>query len=160
VIILSKLADYGVILGVHLARASGAAEAPITTAGALAEATQLPVSTVAKVLKSLARAGLVTSVRGAAGGYRLARPAALITIAEMVRAIDGPLGVTECTSDEDHCTRVSFCATRPHWSRINSAVSAALASVSLADMAVPSPFEALALPLALDTTPIRARTLP
>ena len=141
-IILSKLADYGVILGVHLARevgrepAVGAGASP-TTAAALAEATQLPVSTVAKVLKSLARAGLVTSVRGAAGGYRLARSAKLISIGEVVKAIDGPVGVTECTSDEDHCKRGSFCLTRPHWSRINSAVAAALASVTLADMAMP-----------------------
>jgi FeS assembly SUF system regulator len=148
-IILSKLADYGVILGVHLARESGRApaEAAPTTAGSLAEATQLPTSTVAKVLKSLARAGLVTSVRGAAGGYRLGRPAALITIADMVKAIDGPLGVTQCTSDEDHCSRQSFCLTRPHWSRINSAVAAALSSVSLADMA--SPFLAESRPVAL-----------
>lgn len=136
-IILSKLADYGVILGVHMAQQ--AASAAPTTAGSLAEATQLPVSTVAKVLKSLARAGLVTSVRGAAGGYRLARPPALITIADMVGAIDGPVGITQCTGDEDHCTRQSFCLTRPHWNRINSAVSAALSSVSLADMAAPFP---------------------
>ena len=154
-IILSKLADYGVILGVHLAREAartGLADgrAP-TNAAALAEATQLPVSTVAKVLKSLARAGLVTSVRGAAGGYRLARPAQLISIGEVVKAIDGPLGVTECTSDEDHCKRVSFCLTRPHWSRINSAVAAALSSVSLAEMA--SPFLADEWPAAMKLAP-------
>ena len=157
-IILSKLADYGVILGVHLARETGragalAGQAP-TNAAALAEATQLPVSTVAKVLKSLARAGLVTSVRGAAGGYRLARPAQLISVGDVVRAIDGPLGVTECTSDEDHCKRVSFCVTRPHWSRINTAVAAALGSVSLADMA--SPFLSDDRPLAVPLAPVPA----
>ena len=162
-IILSKLADYGVILGVHLAREGSRAsvEARPTNAAALAEATQLPVSTVAKVLKSLARAGLVTSVRGAAGGYRLARPAGLISIGEVVKAIDGPLGVTECTSDEDHCKRVSFCLTRPHWSRINSAVAAALSSVSLADMALPflADDRPVAVPLG-NASPTPTRSLP
>jgi len=165
-IILSKLADYGVILAVHLAReaspgpAVAGGQAP-TNAAALAEATQLPVATVAKVLKSLARAGLVASVRGAAGGYRLARPAQLISIGEVVKAIDGPLGVTECTSDEDHCKRVSFCLTRPHWSRINSAVAAALGRVSLADMAMQflADDRPVAVPLAPDTQ-IPSRPLP
>src|SRR5579875_2361054 len=80
-IILSKLADYGVIVAAHLA----AAPERRVTAAAIAAATRLPPATVAKVLKILAHAGLVTATRGAGGGYRLARGAKTISLAEVVR---------------------------------------------------------------------------
>ena len=88
-IILSKLADYGVIVATQLA--VGAEDGQMTAA-ALAEQTKLPRATVAKVLKALAHAGVVAGARGAAGGYRLARPANSISIAEVVAAIDGAMG--------------------------------------------------------------------
>jgi len=137
VIILSKLADYGVALTVRLSQAGGQQRSAMQ----LATETQLPGATVAKVLKSLVRAGIVTSTRGAQGGYRLVRSPACITVADVVQAIDGPLDITSCSSDADHqeCDRAGLCGTQPHWQRINRAVTAALASVSLADMAVPVP---------------------
>jgi FeS assembly SUF system regulator len=132
-ILLSKLADYGVVLTVRLAR-HGEGQ---MNAVALAEDTHLSEATVAKVLKSLVHAGVVASLRGPSGGYRLARQPTDISVAEIVTAIDGPFGVTECASVEDSCDRAHFCSTKPHWSRINTAIQAALESVTLADMAGP-----------------------
>lgn len=150
-IILSKLADYGVILAVRLAQ-PGTEQ---MTASALAQATRLPAATVAKVLKSLARADIVQAARGASGGYRLARPATVLTVAEVASAIDGPLSVTACTvgAAHDQCDRVGFCTTAPHWGRINMAVAAALASVTIAEMASPLPVSPAA------TRPLSAQEL-
>jgi FeS assembly SUF system regulator len=135
-IILSKLADYGVIVATHLAVRP---ERQIN-AHVLAEETRLPPATVAKVLKSLAHAGIVAAWRGAAGGYRLARPAREISVAEVVAAIDGAIGMTQCSlheaGHEPGCERTNFCPTRPHWQRINLAIGQALASVTLAEMAL------------------------
>jgi FeS assembly SUF system regulator len=135
-IILSKLADYGVIVATHLA---AGAERQMTAA-ALAGEAKLPRATVAKVLKALAHAGIVTGARGASGGYRLARPAASVSIAEVVAAIDGGMSLTQCTSHNHHeptCQRSDYCMTRPHWHRINAAVGTALGAITVADMASP-----------------------
>ena len=135
-IILSKLADYGVIVATHLA----ADPDRRLTAAALADETLLPRATVAKILKSLAHAGLVTATRGAAGGYRLARRANAISVAEVVAAIDGDIGLTQCSVHVAACTRTNFCPTRPHWAAINLAVAQALAAVSLDAMLTPAAF--------------------
>ncbi|MFY7778889.1 MAG: SUF system Fe-S cluster assembly regulator [Elstera sp.] len=154
-IIVSKLADYAVVLAVHLGqmRQSGGVQA--STAD-LSEATRLPSATVAKVLKALNRAGLVTAARGSGGGYRLARAPREITVAEIIAAIDGPLGMTECAGDTDHeaCTHTSYCATKPHWARVTLAVQAALGAVTLDDMMAPpfmapAPRPSVAAPLSL-----------
>jgi FeS assembly SUF system regulator len=133
-VILSKLADYGVIIASHLA----AHPERQMTAGTLATETRLPRATVAKILKALAHGGIVAGARGAAGGYRLARLAKDITVAEVVAAIDGAIGVTQCSIHAPSCERTDFCPTRPHWRRINEVVGAALSAVSLAEM-VPVP---------------------
>ena len=135
-IILSKLADYGVIVATHLAARPGRQ----VTAGTVAIETRLPQATVAKVLKALAHAGLVTAVRGAGGGYRLARAAAAISVAEVVAAIDGDIGLTQCSVHVDECARTTFCPTRPHWAAINRAVGQALSAISLDAMLTPAAF--------------------
>jgi FeS assembly SUF system regulator len=135
-IILSKLADYGVIVASHLA----ADPERQRTAAAVAEETRLPRATVAKILKSLAHAGLVTATRGAAGGYRLARHATAISVAEVVAAIDGDIGLTQCSVHVAECARTNYCPTRPHWAAINRAVEQALAAVSLDAMLTPAAF--------------------
>ena len=135
-IILSKLADYGVIVATHLA----ALPDRQVTAGAVATATRLPQATVAKLLKSLAHAGLLTATRGASGGYRLARGAKAISVAEVVAAIDGDIGLTQCSVHVDECARTTYCPTRPHWAAINRAVGQALAAVSLDAMITPALF--------------------
>ena len=148
-IILSKLADYGVIVATHLAAHCDRQE----TAGAVAAATRLPPATVAKLLKALAHADLVAATRGAAGGYRLARPAASITVAEVVAAIDGDIGLTQCSIHVDECAHTQYCPTRPHWAAINRAVGAALAAVSLDEMVTPLTFAPVSVSL-----PVAART--
>jgi FeS assembly SUF system regulator len=135
-IILSKLADYGVIVASHLAAHPDRQE----TAAAIAGATRLPPATVAKLLKALAHAGLLTATRGAAGGYRLARRPAAISVAEVVAAIDGDIGLTQCSIHSTDCARTTYCPTRPHWTAINRAVGTALSAISLAEMISPFAF--------------------
>lgn len=160
-IILSKLADYGVIVAAHLA----AHPERQITAAAVAAATRLPPATVAKILKILAHAGLVTAARGAAGGYRLARGATAISLAEVVAAIDGDIGLTQCSVHSlrgsrapsarggAECARTNYCPTRPHWAAINRAVGEALSAISLDKMAAPA-----ALGASLPALPQTART--
>lgn len=143
-IILSKLADYGVIVATHLATRPERQE----TASAIAAATRLPSATVAKLLKALAHAGVVTATRGAGGGYRLARWPAAISVAEVVAAIDGDIGMTQCSVHEADCRHTTYCPTRPHWAAINRAVGAALSAVSLDDMLTPFAFIPPAAPRA------------
>jgi FeS assembly SUF system regulator len=131
-IILSKLADYGVIVAAHMA----SHPQRLMTAGTLAQETRLPRATVSKVLKTLAHAGVVAGSRGASGGYRLARAAAAISVAEVVAAIDGAIGIAQCSIHANACERAEFCPTRPHWRRINDVIGTALAAVSVAEMAV------------------------
>ena len=152
-IILSKLADYGVIIATHMA----AFPDRQLTAAAVAEATQLPPATVAKLLKAMAHAGLVTATRGASGGYRLARGARSISVAEVVAAIDGDIGLTQCSVHVDECTRTTYCPTRPHWAAINRAVGTALAAVTLDDMISPFAFLPAAAPKR-NAAPETART--
>ena len=147
-IILSKLADYGVIVATHLA----AFPERQATAAAVAAETRLPRATVAKLLKTLAHAGLVTATRGASGGYRLARAAKAISVAEVVAAIDGDIGLTQCSVHVPECSRTTYCPTRPHWAAINRAVGEALAAVTLDAMITPAAFLPRRVP-ALSTSP-------
>ena len=135
-IILSKLADYGVIVATHLAVHSDRQ----ANAAAIAAETRLPPATVSKLLKALAHAELVTATRGASGGYRLARPAREISVAEVVAAIDGDIGLTQCSVHVDECAHTNYCPTRPHWGAINRAVGEALSAISLDDMISPMAF--------------------
>ena len=133
---LSRMADYGVVLMVQLARAG----ARRTTAGELARTAVLPAPTVSKLLKQLAAAKLLASRRGADGGYRLARDSADISVAEIVAALDGPIALTECmTADGAICEIEALCPTRTNWRRINDALVEALEGVSLEEMARPAP---------------------
>ena len=88
----------------------------------------------------MAHAGLVSATRGAAGGYRLARPPTAISVAEVVAAIDGDIGMTQCSVHEADCERTTYCPTRPHWAAINRAVGAALSAISLDEMITPFAF--------------------
>ena len=131
---LSRLTDYAVSL---LARMAGPEPVALTVwaASDLAERSGLPLPTVAKIFKQLARAGIVEARRGALGGYRLARPATGITIAAIVEAMDGPIALTDCAEGiEGGCRVESLCAMNGNWVKINAAVRHALAAVSLADM--------------------------
>ena len=127
---VTKLTDYATVVLTVLAARPG----EVLSAGELAERAGLEIPTVAKVLKPLAQAGLVEGFRGAAGGYRLARDAGAINLAEIVEAMEGPLGMTECSLHAGNCGIQHSCGVRANWRRINDVVAAALRSVSLAQM--------------------------
>jgi FeS assembly SUF system regulator len=129
---ISKMTDYAIVLMVELTR-----ERETLSAHALADRVHLEVPTVSKVLKLLAGAGLLQSFRGANGGYRVNRPAAQISVAEVIAAIEGPIAMTECSVEPGLCHQEDSCNLRSNWQRISVAVSRALESVSLAEMSAP-----------------------
>jgi FeS assembly SUF system regulator len=131
---ISKMTDYAIVVSTHLGSTPGA-----LAVSDLASATGIPQPTVAKVLKVLARAGLVASQRGAHGGYRLARAPEAITVAEIIGAIEGPIAVTECADDSEACAHEPSCEVRANWQLINSAVQGALAGITLGDMSQSGP---------------------
>lgn len=132
---LSNFADYGVVVMTAAARARGAGGVERLSAARVAEASGIPPATVAKLMGQLGRAGLLVSQRGVDGGFGLARPAESISLAEIVEAIDGPIGLTHCSQPAVGCGLADGCSVRPHWEPVNRAVRAALSDVSLADLA-------------------------
>jgi FeS assembly SUF system regulator len=129
---MTKLADYGIVLLTHMAMDAPGA---MRTAQELAERSRVPLPTTSKLLKSLARAGLVVSHRGRNGGYGLARDADRISVAEVIAAIEGPIGLTECgTGTEGACDMEPWCAAKGRWAPINQAIERALREVPLSAM--------------------------
>jgi len=133
---LSSMADYAVLTMSAAARHCGGAR---LNAAQLAEETGLPGPTVAKLVSRLSAAGLLKSVRGAHGGFKLARPAAAITLADIVEAVEGPIALTACVETGKHdCSLVSACLLRPHWPQVNEALRGALAGIALVELSVPA----------------------
>ncbi|HWX48788.1 MAG TPA: SUF system Fe-S cluster assembly regulator [Roseomonas sp.] len=131
---LSKLTDYAVVV---LARLE--AEGGLQTAPGLAVATGIAEPTVAKVLKNLAHAGLVEGLRGARGGYRLARPLSAMPLSEVICAIDGPIALTACVDGASgSCETETICPVRGRWDKVNEAIRTALSDITLADLAPPT----------------------
>lgn len=126
---LSKLTDYAVVVLVRLS--TGAA---VQTSPGIAMGTGVPEPTVAKVLKALAGTGLVTSLRGSRGGYRLARPLSSIPISDVIEAVDGPIALTACVDGASSCDAQELCPMRGRWDPVNEAIHYALSSITLADM--------------------------
>lgn len=130
----SKLADYAVVILAAMARSDGA----LLSAGELAGDSGLPEPTVAKVLKMLSKAGVIQSIRGAHGGYRLASSPASLSIANIVTAVDGPVALTACVQGSfDSCDYHSNCSIKGRWDPVNAAVKNTLENISLADMIAP-----------------------
>jgi len=131
---LSKLTDYAVVVLIRLA-ADERRDSAVQTSPGISAATGVPEPTVAKVLKSLCSAGMVQSHRGARGGYRLAKPLALISIADVIAAIDGPIALTACVEAASApCEVRGLCAVRGRWELVNDAIEQALSAITLADM--------------------------
>jgi len=128
---LSKTTDYGIVLMAQLASAPD--RTPLN-ARELAHAADLPVPMVSKVLKALAREGLLVSQRGAKGGYQLARMPEEVSVSEMVRVLEGPVALTDCAIGPAQCSHESLCAVREPWQVISRVVEQALADVTLADL--------------------------
>ena len=127
---ISKLTDYAAILLAELARRPESC----VSASLLAEATGLELPTVSKVLKTLAKGDVVDSLRGVNGGYRLARLPQDISVAAIVRAMEGPIALTECALEPGLCSFEAHCHLRGHWQQIGAAVEGALDRLSLADL--------------------------
>ncbi|ANU06793.1 SUF system Fe-S cluster assembly regulator [Paraurantiacibacter namhicola] len=128
---LSSMADYAVVTMCAAARHCGGSR---VSAAELAAETGLPVPTVQKVVSLLGRAGLIRSMRGAGGGLQLARPAAAISVADIVEAVEGPIALTACVDGAD-CAVDHTCSVKPHWPVINNALRGALADIPLTQLA-------------------------
>jgi len=176
---LTKLADYGIIILAHLAQHASVAGAgghgPVRGPAAryaegheplnareLAEHVDLPLPVVSKVLKTLTRAGVLESHRGAKGGYSLAHRPEELSVADMIDALDGPLALTQCSLGPAVCDLEQSCAVKSPWLVINRVVQNALASVTLADLVNPdfatqhAPLAGLALPASATDTASRS----
>ncbi len=131
---LSKMTDYGALVLAQMARRPDA----VHTATELAEATRVAAPTVSKLLKLLTKGGLLASQRGAHGGYAFARPPAAISAADIIDAIEGGMGITECAGDHSQCGIEAHCEIGTAWQRINIAIRDALKSVTLEQLAQPA----------------------
>jgi len=130
---LTRQCDYSIVLMTHFA---GDQDETVRNARDLAKCVNLPLPTVSKILKALARAGLLVSHRGVKGGYCLARSPDQITIDEIIEALEGPIALTECLDGAaDECGIEISCPVRTNWQRINHAVRDALRGIPLSEMA-------------------------
>jgi FeS assembly SUF system regulator len=130
---LSSMADYAVVTMSAAARHCGGAR---VSAAQLAAETGLPVPTVQKLVSILTHAGLLRSTRGQHGGLQLARPAAAITLADIVEAVEGPIAIAACVDHgKQECALEACCSVRPHWPVVNAALRGALAGVPLTQLA-------------------------
>lgn len=131
---MSKLADYAFIILTQMSLKGG----ETWSASSLSHETTLPLPTVAKLMKLLARGGVVEAQRGASGGYKLAKKAQDISIAYIIEAVDGPISLTECAGKAKgkscDCAVLAACPTRENWNKINKAIRFALESVALSDL--------------------------
>ncbi|MEZ5460573.1 SUF system Fe-S cluster assembly regulator [Dokdonella sp.] len=141
---VSKLTDYATVVMTCLALADAE---EILSAQQLAERARLEVPTVSKLLKQLAHAELVESRRGVNGGYRLARAPAAISVADIVTAMEGPIGMTECSAQSGTCNHEPHCGVRINWQRISLAIRVALEGVTLADMIAVPPRRSMGIPV-------------
>jgi Rrf2 family protein len=130
---LSKKADYALIAMKHLALRSDQAAA--ASAREIAEQYDIPVELMAKVLQRLARRGLLASHQGTRGGYQLSRSPAVISVADVIQAVDGPLTVTACSTEEENCDQYSKCSVRdPLW-KIKERILKSLQNCSISELA-------------------------
>ena len=136
---ISKMADYGVLLLGHFAQL----EQALTSSAELAETYHMPRAVVSNLLKEFGRAGLLESRRGLRGGYRLARPAAQITLLDVLNAIEGPVQLIECAAEPatTHCCYEDVCPSRSPMQAVHRRLMALLESISLAELmhVAPSP---------------------
>ena len=130
---LSHLADYAVVLMTAAARYPAGARLSATE---LSSDTGVPLPTAQKLMGQLAASGLLTSARGASGGFALARPAGEISLADIVEAVEGPIALTMCSESNNHeCILDAHCRVKPHIGVVGHAVRGALGAVPLTELA-------------------------
>jgi FeS assembly SUF system regulator len=128
---MGKLTDYATVIMTYLAQNPSR----VHSATELADVVGITPQTALKVLKILAKEGLLQSQRGTKGGYQLSLLPEDISMADILEAMEGPIGLTECGAVPGACERESRCSVRTNWQRISQAISEALEKVSLAEMA-------------------------
>lgn len=128
---ISKLADYGTVLMTYIAKNTGV----LHTAKTIAANTHITLPMVSKTLKQLANAGLLSSARGAQGGYSLARSPEDINLLEIITALDGDMALTDCSSTDSSCSLELICTIRNNWRFINQVIYNSLRTISLAELA-------------------------
>lgn len=131
---MTRLTDYGIMLLTVFARDG---RKPMKSARDLAAEAKLPLPTVSKILKLLARHGLLEAHRGVRGGFTLSRKAEAITMAEVINALEGPIGVTDCCAPSSDCGIEKSCIVKSNWMKINRVVLEALDRITLAEMTQP-----------------------
>jgi FeS assembly SUF system regulator len=136
---LTRLADYGIVLAAHFAREP---DLRMHSARDLATATRLPLPTVSKILKRLARRGLLVAQRGTKGGFKLSRRPEEISVADVIDALEGPIALTECSGTATHaCWMEERCPVGINWRLISEAVSGTLSRIKLSEMVHPKSAE-------------------
>ena len=131
---LGKLTDYGLVLLTYIARAHAES---LHTARELAAESRLPLPTVSKILKQLLQSGVLVSSRGMKGGYALAREPREISISEVIADLEGPIALTECSTDLSGCDLEQCCPIKNNQKVINAVVRGALERLTLADLIHP-----------------------
>ena len=148
---LTHLADYAVVMMTAAARRPAGAR---LSASELSAETGVPLPTAQKLMGKLAAEGLLSSARGAAGGFALARPASDISLADIVEAVEGPIALTMCSDSNNHeCALDSHCAVKPHMGIVGNAVRGALGAVSLEQLSSPAEAGVQERASAADATP-------
>lgn len=127
---ISKLTDYALVILAFLSREPQ----QFAQAGDIALNTKISKPTTAKVLKTLARHGLLESCRGSTGGYRLKKLLENISVADIVQVLEGPMAIMDCSLGQEHCAISTSCEIRAPWNKINQVIIKALETVKLSDL--------------------------
>jgi len=127
---ISRLTDYGTMILAQMARD----KASLHTSSKLSKQTKLALPTVSKLLKTLANGGILTSYRGAKGGYRLALDPEQISVYNIINILEGPIAITECNETAGACELEYYCSIREPWNYINRAITTTLTQISLASL--------------------------
>ena len=128
---LTKKADYGLMALKYLAENT---QAGAQSAKDIAEAYHIPPQLLAKILQTLAKAGMLVSHAGTNGGYALARPAMDITAFEVIRAIDGPLFITSCITIHGTCDLAGHCTIKEPLRKVNDSIKDLLSGIRIGDL--------------------------
>lgn len=128
---ISSRCRYGLRAMLYLALRGSGRPVPLSE---IAESEGIPVAFLERILAQLRQAGLVNARRGVAGGYSLGRPAAAVSAADIVTALEGPISLLDCVHDEAACARTDACLSRAVWCKLDEAVAGALEGVTLADL--------------------------
>ena len=130
---INKLTDYSIVILTNMVIKD---ENAMHTAKELSEFSEIPLPTVTRILKMLSNEGILESQRGAQGGYTLTKSSTDISVAEVIEAMEGPIALTECVSDDCGCAFEPSCAVGKPWQKINKAVNNVLQNINLSEMSI------------------------